>query len=155
MSSNPKQYEEIIELTFQVGRLLRGQKERFSEHAKIHETVSPYHIMSLNALMQGASTMGDVAHEMNISFSTATSLVDRLVKGGWVERGFDPDDRRIIRLSLTKAGRELITKHKEEHYKSFNFVLDMMPPEDISDMQRILSHLKQSLENVSQTKGRK
>ncbi len=39
---------------------------------------------------------------------TITPLVESLVKAGCIERGRDPDDRRIISLTLTPKGKDLI-----------------------------------------------
>jgi DNA-binding MarR family transcriptional regulator len=37
--------------------------------------------------------------------ATVTSVVDTLVRDGYVERRRDPDDRRVVRLFVTEAGR--------------------------------------------------
>jgi DNA-binding MarR family transcriptional regulator len=42
--------------------------------------------------------------------SNVTGLLDRLQKAGWVRRDDDPHDRRVYRVSLTPAGRELWSK---------------------------------------------
>jgi DNA-binding MarR family transcriptional regulator len=39
--------------------------------------------------------------------SNVTGVVDRLEKAGLVERGSEPDDRRVKTLALTPAGREM------------------------------------------------
>ena len=49
--------------------------------------------------------------EMNISKPNLTKLVDQLISQGWVRRGNLEEDRRIIILSITEAGREELTKH--------------------------------------------
>lgn len=145
--SKQQQREDIVNLTFQVGRLLRRHKSRSDESNKLHEPLNPYHLYALSTLLEDdATTMGELAHEMNISFSSATALVDRLVKSGWVERGLDPDDRRIIRLSVTLKARQMLKKRKDEHYKAFDFILDLLPPQDVAAMQRILTNLKAGLE---------
>jgi DNA-binding MarR family transcriptional regulator len=50
----------------------------------------------------------DVTDVMGISLATVTGIMDRLVAQGLVARREDPRDRRIRRLDLTPAGRELI-----------------------------------------------
>jgi DNA-binding MarR family transcriptional regulator len=50
----------------------------------------------------------DVMEVMGVSLATVTGIVDRLVAHGLVTRREDPRDRRIRRLELTPAGRELI-----------------------------------------------
>ena len=39
-------------------------------------------------------TIGDLADRLEVGPATAGQLVDRMVRGGWVERWASPDDRR-------------------------------------------------------------
>jgi DNA-binding MarR family transcriptional regulator len=50
----------------------------------------------------------DVMAAMGISLATVTGIVDRLAAHGLVSRREDPRDRRVRRLELTPAGRELM-----------------------------------------------
>ena len=40
----------------------------------------------------------------SISPPTATGLLDRLARAGYVKRGSDLEDRRVVMISLTKKG---------------------------------------------------
>lgn len=51
--------------------------------------------------------MKDIASELDISPSTLTSIVDKLVEKGLVQRDFDLEDRRKIQISLTKKGEDI------------------------------------------------
>ncbi|HQU08125.1 MAG: hypothetical protein B7X04_04245 [Parcubacteria group bacterium 21-54-25] len=55
-------------------------------------------------------TMGDVAEYFSITAPSATSLVTGLVRDGLVVRTRDPRDRRIARLSLSRAGKAKLEK---------------------------------------------
>jgi DNA-binding MarR family transcriptional regulator len=44
---------------------------------------------------------------LHVGLATVTGIVDRLVAQGLVERREDPHDRRIRRVTLTSAGRDL------------------------------------------------
>ena len=137
-------HEELMNLAYQIARQMRKQMGG-SKHGKLQDKVSPYQMHVLFHLAQHAVTMGELADEVNITLPSATSLVDRLVKSGWVERQQDPDDRRIIRLSVTPAGRKLCVALKEERSQAFRFLLDAMPEEDLESLHRILSNLHISL----------
>ena len=50
----------------------------------------------------------DVMEVMGISLATVTGIMDRLAAQGLISRREDPRDRRVRRLELTAAGRELI-----------------------------------------------
>lgn len=51
---------------------------------------------------------GTVAEVLKVRPSTATGIVDRLVRQGLVDRQRDPEDRRCVRIYLTENGREVI-----------------------------------------------
>ena len=57
---------------------------------------------------QSEATMKDLSERLNVSQSTVTQLAERLVKRGLAERIADPTDRRVVRLRLSKLGREAI-----------------------------------------------
>lgn len=51
--------------------------------------------------------MGDVANELSSPLSTATTVVDRLVRKGLIERRRNEENRRTVRLQLTPLGQQL------------------------------------------------
>ena len=52
-------------------------------------------------------TMSELSSELDVPMSTATRIVDGLVRGGMAERVNDSNDRRIVRVGMSKNGREL------------------------------------------------
>lgn len=52
-------------------------------------------------------TMGELSSELDVPMSTATRIVDGLVRGGMAERVQDPNDRRVVRVGMSQNGREL------------------------------------------------
>jgi DNA-binding MarR family transcriptional regulator len=52
-------------------------------------------------------TMGEISQALSVPLSTATRLVDLLVKNEFAQRLPDPNDRRVVRVSLTKTGKTL------------------------------------------------
>ncbi len=63
-------------------------------------------------------TIGEVADYLLLRHHSVVGLVDRAEAAGLVERERDPDDHRVIRLGLTRDGRErleaLSLLHHEE-----------------------------------------
>lgn len=55
----------------------------------------------------GEIIMSRIADYINIPMSTATGMVERLVKKGYIERTRSDSDRRIVTIRLTDAGRTL------------------------------------------------
>jgi|SRR5579884_701174 len=52
----------------------------------------------------------EIAADMITRTPDITRLVDRLEQAGWVQRRRDPDDRRIVRVRITTAGLELLSR---------------------------------------------
>src|ERR1700738_4733964 len=50
----------------------------------------------------------ELAEQMEMQPITLTRLVDRLCDNSWIERRGDDTDRRVNRLYLRKAGRQLL-----------------------------------------------
>jgi DNA-binding MarR family transcriptional regulator len=56
---------------------------------------------------QGPQRMGSISTYLGNNLSSSTSIIDRLVDKGLVERVPDPDDRRVVICQLTPRGREV------------------------------------------------
>ena len=52
-------------------------------------------------------SMGEFSKALEVPLSTATRIVDSLVECGFAERVADAEDRRIVRVVLTKTGQDL------------------------------------------------
>jgi DNA-binding MarR family transcriptional regulator len=92
---------------------LRGRKRGPEHHHDLDITLGQLHCLrQVNDL--GQPTMGDLAERMHLSPSTVTGLVDGLVSRGLVERLEDAEDRRIVRVTPTAAGR----RHREQHRRA-------------------------------------
>ncbi len=54
--------------------------------------------------------LGDLSRKMYLHPSTVTGVIDRLESKGYVVRDRDSADRRVVKVSLTRAGRDLVAK---------------------------------------------
>jgi DNA-binding MarR family transcriptional regulator len=58
----------------------------------------------------GPSTMRTIASSLDVAISTATGIVNHLVKKDLVVRGEDPVDRRLVICSLSPSGKRLMDR---------------------------------------------
>ncbi|HJV51653.1 MULTISPECIES: MarR family winged helix-turn-helix transcriptional regulator [Oxalobacteraceae] len=54
--------------------------------------------------------VGEIAGKLAIHQTTASNLLDVLVKNGYVQKTRDPQDQRVVKLMLSKKGGDLLTK---------------------------------------------
>jgi DNA-binding MarR family transcriptional regulator len=73
--------------------------------------------------------MGHVAERLGVAMSTATQIADRLEQRGWVRRADDPEDRRVVRLSLTEEGRRVVDERRHLRRERLGEALGGMLPE--------------------------
>ena len=66
--------------------------------------VTPLHGFAFARIAGGDATTADVAAHLGVTKQAAAQLVDRLVRGGYVERRAHPADRRARLLELTDRG---------------------------------------------------
>jgi DNA-binding MarR family transcriptional regulator len=91
-------------------------------------------------LLESAPAMraADLAGALSVSPSTATRLCDRLVRAELLSRDASEDDRREVRLSLTKAGRELVRTGLSRRRKVLGRLVAQIPAEDRAPFVRSL-----------------
>jgi len=65
-------------------------------------------LMALEAGGEEPSPVKRIAEELGITAPAATRAVDALYERGLVERSEDLEDRRVRRIAITRAGRNLV-----------------------------------------------
>lgn len=86
-------------------------------------------------------TIGEVADYLLLRHHSTVELVDRADTAGLVIRGRDPDDHRIVRLQLTKAGAKRLE------------TLSALHLEELDRLARRLPSVWQGLAPVQRTHG--
>jgi DNA-binding MarR family transcriptional regulator len=54
--------------------------------------------------------VSELAQAMAVHQSTASNLIERLERSGLLRRQRSSEDRRVVRLSLTKSGRQIVAR---------------------------------------------
>ncbi|NLT20559.1 MAG: MarR family transcriptional regulator [Syntrophomonadaceae bacterium] len=70
----------------------------------------PQSFILLSLLEENGVTLKELGNRTLIDSSSMTVLVDKLEKDELVERQLDPQDRRAIRVLITRRGREIAEK---------------------------------------------
>jgi len=78
-----------------------------------------------------------------------TTAVDALVRKGYLVRGPDPDDRRVVRIYPTPAGREANARHEAFHRDMLDRVEQALGEEDLERLAQALEVLKDFFEQYA------
>lgn len=97
-------------------------------------------------------TMTELVEYINSPMSTATGIVDRLVKNGYINRGRSETDRRIVVLELTESGSQVIKDLKNLISKYLKVILDDLTEEEKQFLMgvvfKIINKLQAEMINV-------
>jgi len=108
-----------------------------------HEFV--FRILMLLSENPNPLTMGDLSSELNVPMSTATRIVDGLVQRGMVERVNDPNDRRVVRVGMSKNGRKLYETGREYSKLRITKLLEDFSAEEQTQLLRLMNKLFDAL----------
>jgi DNA-binding MarR family transcriptional regulator len=100
----------------------------------------------LLAILHGASSTGDLAEAFEVSAPTMTRTVDVLVDRGWVTRERDTADRRRVLVRITREGRALLRRMKEESETHLAAILDGLDPDEVERLCDGLQVLREAVE---------
>jgi DNA-binding MarR family transcriptional regulator len=93
--------------------------------------ISPAGLGVLRVLLAGDGLKSsDVAARGWSSPGTLTSVVNTLVREGYVERRRDPDDRRVVRLYVTEQGRRIFEDYLMLAGPHWRAAFDFVSPAD-------------------------
>ena len=96
--------------------------------------------------MYKKKTSSEVAKELSITVGTLTVAINNLVKKGYVERLRSEDDRRVVKLGLTKKGKLLFRAHQHFHREMVKNILKGMEQEEEQALLRALKNLHDFLQ---------
>jgi MarR family transcriptional regulator, organic hydroperoxide resistance regulator len=96
----------------------------------------------------GVRTVSQIATALRLSPAATSHLVDRLVSGGWVGRIEDPVDRRQKRVTITAAGRRLVSRVQRERTREMTAAVAGMSPEVVRQFSKVLVKVIQELSSL-------
>lgn len=90
--------------------------------------------------------VNQMAHEMSLTSSRVTRIVDGLVAKKLVRRVSDKNDRRVFNLFLTPKGEKLAQQCIADHIKIHEEIIGYIPAEYHQSMIQLLELLNQAVE---------
>jgi len=136
---------EIIALTKKIMHLFRQSMEK--EMRTIDFTESQGLVVRTLA-HYGDMKVSDMSKRLDLSNSTVSGIIERLVKKGVVERKRSEEDRRIVMISLTEEHRRDFKLHFDLLKKKMESVMTIGTEKDIDFILTALKKLKAILEEA-------
>ena len=93
----------------------------------------------------GRCSMGALARNMRVRMPTATGIVDRLVRDGFIRRAPYPEDRRQVFVELTAKGTDFIRQFQLVVQRRWEEVLRSLQARELETFYHVITKLRQKL----------
>ena len=117
------------------------------------ETLPRFDLMAQLERVDTGMTLGEVSQRMMVSAGNVTSLVERLVTSGYVERRTAPNDRRSQLVRLSNAGRAHFGRLAAAHQDWVAELLEDLSERDIAGAMEELARVKKSVSRAIAARG--
>jgi DNA-binding MarR family transcriptional regulator len=106
-------------------------------------------LAELSRAMEQGFTFVELSRLLLVTSGNLTGIVDRLESDALVRRETDVRDRRLVRIVLTKKGRQLVEQIMPLHAMDIHALLAFMPAERLATLNEMLGHLRDGLRVTS------
>lgn len=101
-----------------------GKKSRMQEEMSKGAKGEPFIVQELSR--KGPQTPTQLAVAMRATTGRVSTLLSALEKKGQITREIDPNDRRIVHVSLTEAGERRAEKQREDMREAVCWIFSQM-----------------------------
>lgn len=89
--------------------------------------ISKPELLALEAIFRhGALAMSEIARNLGVGMSTATSIADRLIEKKLAIRERSEGDRRVVRVTLTKKGEKINSAYQKQKKEGFSRMVSLL-----------------------------
>jgi MarR family transcriptional regulator, organic hydroperoxide resistance regulator len=102
----------------------------------------------LNIHQNKVITMNELSTKMNLDTSTMTRVVNRLLRDDYLHRERNPEDRRVVFISLTEKGKEAAEELAREVSDFYRNILNQIPRGEVNRVFSSVQVLLRAFEQV-------
>jgi len=140
--SAPPAVDALAELRRTFGEVL-GAERRLRSRKKAHE--DELTVAQIRALIplcgQASATAGELAKFADLNPASMTAMLDHLESAGIVHRERSEDDRRVVFVSLTAQGSELVQARRRVWEQKWQEALGDLPAGEVEIATRVLARV--------------
>ena len=132
------QEEKLLSAIFNVGRLIKEEMRTSKCLADFTQTE-----IEILKFLQGKknTTMKAIADYMHIKPSSATPLIDNLVKKGDIKRVPKKGDRRVVYIELNQKGLQCLQKKYKNIHKTIGKIFGKLDNKDKKTLIKIFEKI--------------
>jgi DNA-binding MarR family transcriptional regulator len=103
---------------------------------------------------RGELSASELAGLADVAPATATQMLDSLVAGGFVERSRSERDRRIVLVSLTSGGSELVAARRARYEALWTQALARFSEQELETATAVLDCARAIFEEIASSSDR-
>lgn len=141
-------------------RVLRALHSVLAAHGRLmarklaEQGMHPGQAMCLGRLAQcDGITQRDLAEQMHVARPTVTLMLQKMEKGGFIERRADESDQRFTRIYMTETGREAQARMRVLMEDVAEETIGGLGTSDQIELERLLGTLNGNIESVLRRSG--
>lgn len=104
-------------------------------------TLPQFEVLSTLAV-SSCTNQQELAQRLQVTKGNLVGLIDRLTERGWVERVPDPADRRVNKVQLTGAGKQVLDKVYPDQLTAVEQMMSKLNLEDVETLRSLLHRLE-------------
>jgi DNA-binding MarR family transcriptional regulator len=135
---NSESPDSVVDAVLSASRVLVAVAARSLADIAEEVTLTQYRTLVVLA-SRGPQNLVGLAEAVGVTPATATRMCDRLVKKKLIVRQSEQDDRRQVRLALTKKGLKLVGTVTNRRRREIEAILSTIAPEEQSVLVQALS----------------
>lgn len=133
--------EGITDLLVNTFRSVIKAEQRWIK-AYMPEDLSLSEVNVIHKIDKSEKTMTELAQMLDITLSSLTTAIDKLVKKGYAGRKRSDADRRIVMVCLTAKGLKVAKIHDSFRRAMVEEILKYLPDEDVKAFMGIVDRLR-------------
>jgi DNA-binding MarR family transcriptional regulator len=135
---NSESPDSVVDAVLSASRVLVAVAARSLSDIAQEVTLTQYRTLVVLA-SRGPQNLVGLAEAVAVTPATATRMCDRLVKKKLIVRQSEQDDRRQVRLALTKKGLKLVGTVTDRRRREIEAILSTIAPEEQTVLVQALS----------------
>jgi DNA-binding MarR family transcriptional regulator len=122
--------------------LMRGSTQQmYAVIAELDLTITQMKTLHVLSGCVREVSVKELSDRLALSLPGASRTVDALLRRGWVERREDPNDRRMKRVGITDAGRNIVDRIETARLAGLEQYATSLTPEQRTRLSEALSDL--------------